>query len=590
MTRTASFDIGGSKIEIARVAADGTISQPRHAADAAYGLERFRRRGRRAGRGRSAAPTGSASRSPARPTRRPASPIAANVPAITGHRIAEELAERLGVPVTVGNDADCFALAEAMVGAGRGLPVVFGAIFGTGVGGGLVVNGRLVRGAHGVTGEWGHGPILADAVRARGIPLVACGCGQLGCLDVYGSARGMERIHHGLHGDELGSHAITEAWHAGDARAAATIDTFVELITGPLSMIVNTLGPSLIPAGGGLLLGCGADRPHRRLGAHQGARPLRAAAGRPRPDARRQRPDRRRHAGGRNGRTGMTVMLEVCIDTAEGLAAARRRRRPDRALQRARARRADALAGPDDARRPRAGPRLCDDPPREGDFVFAPADLDQMRRDIDAVRDAGLAGVVLGASEPRGALDGEALARLVAHAEGLGTTLHRAFDLVPDPLADLELAIGLGFERVLTSGGAERAEEALDAIAALVSAAGDRISIMPGGGARPENAALIVAATGCARNPRLLPHGGTAGAPRRRDARLRARRRPLRHLGREGGGDEGRAFPARKKGDTPPRDRTRSVPRSDQRGRSWQKFQQARSLTRPRPPWQFEPG
>lgn len=249
--RTAAFDIGGSKIEIARVAPDGSIAarstRPTpHSGwpdfvdsisalvEASGGADRI---------GISIAGTVD-----------PATGIAnaANIPAITGHRIAEELADALGVSVTVGNDADCFALAEAMVGAGRGLPVVFAAIFGTGVGGGLVVNGRLVRGAHGVTGEWGHGPVLADAVTSRGIPLVACGCGQLGCVDVYGSARGMERIHAALAGRQVGSHEITSAWHAGDADAAATVDVFVELITGPLSMIVNTLGPSLIPCGGGL--------------------------------------------------------------------------------------------------------------------------------------------------------------------------------------------------------------------------------------------------------------------------------------------------------------------------------------------------
>ncbi len=249
--RTVAFDIGGSKIEIARVAADGTISGRAMLPTPHSGWNDFS----------DAIATlvteaGGADRVgiSIAGTVDPATGIAnaANVPAITGHRIAAELADRLGAPVKVGNDADCFALAEAVVGAGRGLPVVFAAIFGTGVGGGLVVNGRLVRGAHGVTGEWGHGPVLAAAVTARGIPLVACGCGQRGCLDTYGSARGMERIHAGLTGRQLASHDITAAWHAGDKDAAATIDVFVEFITDPLSMIVNTLGPSLIPCGGGL--------------------------------------------------------------------------------------------------------------------------------------------------------------------------------------------------------------------------------------------------------------------------------------------------------------------------------------------------
>ncbi len=249
--RTAAFDIGGSKIEIARVAADGTISARATRPTPHTGWADFS--------GAVAAlldDAGGADRIgiSIAGTVDPATGIAnaANIPAITGHRIAAELAERLGAPVKVGNDADCFALAEAVVGAGRGLPVVFAAIFGTGVGGGLVVNGRLVRGAHGVTGEWGHGPVLADAVTARGIPLVACGCGQLGCVDAYGSARGMERIHAARTGRQLPSHDITAAWHAGEPEATATIAMFVDLITGPLAMIVNTLGPSLIPCGGGL--------------------------------------------------------------------------------------------------------------------------------------------------------------------------------------------------------------------------------------------------------------------------------------------------------------------------------------------------
>lgn len=251
MTRTASFDIGGSKIEIARVAADGTLSRratrptPQSSwadfADALAGLIEE---------------TGGADRVGASiaGTVDPATGLAkaANIPALTGRPIAAALAERLAMPVKVGNDADCFALAEAMVGVGRGLPIVFGLILGTGVGGGLVVQGRLVRGAYGVTGEWGHGPVLADAVRQRGIPLTPCGCGQSGCVDTYGSARGLERIHLGLTGETRTSHAITSAWHAGEAAAAATIDVFIDLMTGPLAMIVNTLGPSLIPVGGGL--------------------------------------------------------------------------------------------------------------------------------------------------------------------------------------------------------------------------------------------------------------------------------------------------------------------------------------------------
>lgn len=134
--------------------------------------------------------------------------------------------------------------------------------------------------------------------------------------------------------------------------------------------------------------------------------------------------------------------------------------------------------------------------PRHGDFVYGPDDLDAIMRDIDAVRDAGLAGVVIGANTTSGALDVDVLSMLVAHAEGLGVTLHRAFDLTPDPLAALETAIDLGFERILTSGGALNAMAGHETIAALVEQASGRIAILAGGGVNPANVAEIVARTG----------------------------------------------------------------------------------------------
>lgn len=133
--------------------------------------------------------------------------------------------------------------------------------------------------------------------------------------------------------------------------------------------------------------------------------------------------------------------------------------------------------------------------PREGDFAYSPAELDQMRRDIDAVRTAGLAGIVIGACEPRGRLDTEALFHLLSHAAGLGATLHRAFDATPDPLEAIDLAASLGFERILTAGGAGPAAEAIPRLADYARHAGERISLMPGGGVRAGNATAILAAT-----------------------------------------------------------------------------------------------
>jgi len=124
---------------------------------------------------------------------------------------------------------------------------------------------------------------------------------------------------------------------------------------------------------------------------------------------------------------------------------------------------------------------------RPGDFVYGEGDMAALFADIDAVRAAGLEGVVLGANRPDGSLDRDVLARLADRARGLGKTLHRAFDLAgPDFAAAIDLAVELGFERILTSGGETTAPKGLDALAACFTHAGDRIAIMPGSGVNLE--------------------------------------------------------------------------------------------------------
>lgn len=132
--------------------------------------------------------------------------------------------------------------------------------------------------------------------------------------------------------------------------------------------------------------------------------------------------------------------------------------------------------------------------PRAGDFVFSAPEVAAMETDIAAARAAGLAGVVLGASQPGGRLDRAVLRRLVSAAHGLDLTLHRCFDLVPDRARGLEVAVGLGFARVLTSGGVAMAEDGLQALAADVQAARGRIAIMAGAGVNAANAGRFVAA------------------------------------------------------------------------------------------------
>jgi len=134
--------------------------------------------------------------------------------------------------------------------------------------------------------------------------------------------------------------------------------------------------------------------------------------------------------------------------------------------------------------------------PRDGDFVFSPAEEEAMLADIEAVRRAGLAGVVLGAARPDGTLDKPMLRRLCAASKGLGCTLHRVFDLVPDKEEALETAIELGFERVLTSGGAPKALEGAAALAALVAQARGRIIVMAGSGVTADTVEELVARSG----------------------------------------------------------------------------------------------
>lgn len=170
----------------------------------------------------------------------------ANIPCANGRALAADLGAALGVPVVVANDADCFALAEARQGAGQGHRSVLGVILGTGVGGGLVLDGRLVTGAGGFAGEWGHGPVLRAPFD------FPCGCGLRGCVDAVCGARGMERLHLALGGPAADAVAILRSWHAGDVACGATVATWLDLIAPPLALVLNVTGAEIVPAGGGL--------------------------------------------------------------------------------------------------------------------------------------------------------------------------------------------------------------------------------------------------------------------------------------------------------------------------------------------------
>lgn len=179
----------------------------------------------------------------------------ANIPCLNGRNVASELTAALGLPVVLGNDADCFALAEAAIGAGRGHDVVFGVILGTGIGGGIVIRGDLINPAGGLAGEWGHGAVAQRIVGDPPVvlPAFSCGCGSAGCLDSVCGARGMERLHsHLFPGTHLASQDIVEGWQSGAQQESRTIAIWLEILTGPLTMAQNMLGADIIALGGGL--------------------------------------------------------------------------------------------------------------------------------------------------------------------------------------------------------------------------------------------------------------------------------------------------------------------------------------------------
>lgn len=177
--------------------------------------------------------------------------VTANIPCLAGRPLADDLANAVGRPVFLVNDANAFALGEATLGTGEGHDLVFAVILGTGVGGAIVIDGRILLGAGGTAGEWGHGPASA-ARTGRPLPAWRCGCGQTACVDVFGGARGLERLYREEGGGSATSREILAAWAAGRREAAETVDLYLDIVGGALANVVNLLGPSIVPMGGGL--------------------------------------------------------------------------------------------------------------------------------------------------------------------------------------------------------------------------------------------------------------------------------------------------------------------------------------------------
>jgi len=173
-----------------------------------------------------------------------------NSTVLNGRPLALDLAERLGRPVRLANDANCFALSEAVDGAGAGSRVVFGVILGTGVGGGIVIDRQVLEGHQRIAGEWGHCPL--PWAGSEDEPAVRCYCGRSGCIETYLSGAGLVREHQSLGGGTLDAMAIAAAAARGHEPAASTLARYRSRLARGLAALVNVLDPDAIVLGGGL--------------------------------------------------------------------------------------------------------------------------------------------------------------------------------------------------------------------------------------------------------------------------------------------------------------------------------------------------
>jgi fructokinase len=169
---------------------------------------------------------------------------------LNGRRLAEDLGGRLPRPLRFANDANCFALSEANGGAADGARLVFGVIVGTGVGGGLVVDGRVWTGPNAIGGEWGHNPMPWP--QAGEWPGPACYCGKTGCIETFLSGPGLSRDHRDATGEDADAAAIAGRAAAGGAAAMATLERYEDRMARALAGVINVVDPDAIVLGGGM--------------------------------------------------------------------------------------------------------------------------------------------------------------------------------------------------------------------------------------------------------------------------------------------------------------------------------------------------
>lgn len=197
---------------------------------------------------------------------------------VNGKPLKKDLEELLRREVRIQNDANCFAVSEAVDGAGQGASVVFGVIIGTGCGGGVVVDGKPIGGINGIGGEWGHNPlpyprVYSPAPPAHSFPKEptksgiiqftedsswseypgeACYCGKYGCQELWISGTGFKADYKRVTGEDLSTHDVITHARNGEAKAAAALDRYVDRLARSLSVVINILDPDVIVLGGGM--------------------------------------------------------------------------------------------------------------------------------------------------------------------------------------------------------------------------------------------------------------------------------------------------------------------------------------------------
>lgn len=247
-------DLGGTKIEAVVLDTNGElqwrerIGTPRDSAAAIYdAIAGLVRRGEAAVGGPCSVGIGT----PGSLSPRTGLLRGSNTVVLNGQPIKQEIERRIDREIRIANDANCFALSEAIDGAGQGANVVFGVIFGTGCGGGLVVNHQVVNGLHSIAGEWGHNPLPwpHDDELDAGRGAHQCYCGKWGCIETWLSGTGISR--HFADG-KLSAKEIVALAASGDTAAENYLQRVEDRIARALATVINVLDPDVIVLGGGV--------------------------------------------------------------------------------------------------------------------------------------------------------------------------------------------------------------------------------------------------------------------------------------------------------------------------------------------------